>query len=103
MSNLDDLFICTNPTRRDVKNIYRNEKYARGILLKNGDMVVWNGDVMHSKVLPFLTETANHKAIILSLCKKKPMVLNQPHRLHLFILFVSLLVLHVISSLQIVL
>jgi len=63
MSNLDDLFICTNPTRRDVKNIYRSEKYARGILLKNGDMIVWNGDVMHSKVLPFLTETGIHFSI----------------------------------------
>ncbi|MBP1931606.1 hypothetical protein [Ammoniphilus resinae] len=63
MSNLDDLFICTNPTRRDVKNIFRSEKYARGILLKNGDMIVWNGDVMHSKVLPFLTETGIHFSV----------------------------------------
>ncbi|AMA73526.1 MULTISPECIES: hypothetical protein [Aneurinibacillus] len=60
MSNLDDLFLYTNPTRRDVKNIYREEKYARGILLKNGDMIVWNGDIMHTKVMPFITETGVH-------------------------------------------
>ncbi|MFT9847618.1 hypothetical protein [Aneurinibacillus sp. REN35] len=63
MGNMDDLFLCTNPTRRDAKNIYRDEKYARGLLLKNGDMVVWSGDVMHTKVMPFLTETGVHFSI----------------------------------------
>ncbi|WCK56130.1 hypothetical protein PP175_09570 [Aneurinibacillus sp. Ricciae_BoGa-3] len=60
MSNLDDLFICTNPTRRDVKKIYRDEKYARGIIQANGDVVVWNGEVMHTRVLPYLTEAGIH-------------------------------------------
>ncbi len=63
MSNLDDLFICTNPTRRDVKNIYSQEKYARGVILKNGDVIVWNGEVMHSKVMPFMPETGLHFSI----------------------------------------
>lgn len=63
MSDLDDLFICTNPSRRDVKNIYRNERYARGIVLKNGDVLVWNGEVMHSKVMPYLPETGVHFSI----------------------------------------
>ncbi|WCN36663.1 hypothetical protein [Aneurinibacillus uraniidurans] len=63
MGNLDDLFLCTNPTRRDVKNIYRDEKYARGILLANGDMIVWNGDIMHTKVMPYITETGVHFSI----------------------------------------
>jgi hypothetical protein len=60
MGNLDDLFICTNPTRRDVKKIYREEQYARGIIQANGDMVVWNGEVMHTRVLPYLTEAGIH-------------------------------------------
>ncbi len=63
MSDLDDLFICTNPSRRDVKNIYRNERYARGIILKNGDVLVWNGEVMHSKVMPYMPETGIHFSI----------------------------------------
>lgn len=63
MSNLDDLFLCTNPTRRDAKSIYRDEKYARGILLANGDMMVWNGDVMHTKVMPYITETGVHFSV----------------------------------------
>lgn len=63
MSNLDDLFICTNPTRRDVKSIYQNERYARGVILKNGDVLVWNGEVMHSKVMPYLPETGVHFSI----------------------------------------
>ena len=63
MSNLDDLFICTNPTRRDVKNIYAQERYARGVILKNGDVIVWNGEVMHSKVMPFMPETGLHFSI----------------------------------------
>lgn len=60
MSNLDDLIICTNPTRRDLKNIFQKEKYARGIILKNGDVMVWNGEVMHNKVTPYLPETGVH-------------------------------------------
>ncbi|WP_027417384.1 hypothetical protein [Aneurinibacillus terranovensis] len=63
MSNLDDLFICTNPTRRDVKKIYREEKYARGIIQANGDVTVWNGDVMHTALMPYLTETGIHFSI----------------------------------------
>lgn len=63
MSILDDLFICTNPTRRDVKHIYRSEKYGRGILLANGDMIIWNGEVMHGKVMPFLKETGIHFSV----------------------------------------
>lgn len=63
MNNLDDLFICTNPSRRDVKKIFGQENYARGIILKNGDVIVWNGEVMHSKVMPFMPETGLHFSI----------------------------------------
>lgn len=63
MSDLDDLFICTNPTRRDVKNIYRNERYARGIILRNGDVMVWNGEVRHNQVIPYLPEAGIHFSI----------------------------------------
>lgn len=63
MNNLDDLFICTNPTRRDVKKIFGQENYARGIILKNGDVIVWNGEVMHSKVMPYMPETGLHFSI----------------------------------------
>jgi hypothetical protein len=63
MSNLNDLFICKNPTRRDLKNIYRDEQYARGIILDNGDILVWNGEIMHSKVMPFITETGVHFSV----------------------------------------
>ncbi|HJV45544.1 MAG TPA: hypothetical protein VJ824_07440 [Bacillota bacterium] len=63
MSSLDDLFICTNPSRRDVKNIYQDEKYARGIILANGDMIVWNGEIMHGKVMPYLNETGLHFSV----------------------------------------
>jgi len=71
MSNLDDLFICTNPTRRDLKKIFIDEKYARGILLRNGDVIVWNGEVMHTKVIPFLSENGIHFSLFndrLSIC-----------------------------------
>ncbi|RXT15223.1 hypothetical protein [Ammoniphilus sp. CFH 90114] len=63
MSNLDDLIICTNPTRRDVKKIYGQERYARGVILKNGDVIVWNGEVMHSKVMPYMPESGLHFSI----------------------------------------
>lgn len=63
LSSLDDLFICTNPTRRDLKEIYQNEKYARGVLLANGDVMVWNGEIMHSKVMPFLNQTGIHFSV----------------------------------------
>ncbi|MCF6093944.1 hypothetical protein L1765_08160 [Microaerobacter geothermalis] len=61
--NLDDLIIYTNPSRRDVKNIYKDERYARGIILPTGDMLVWNGDIMHGKVMPFIKENGIHFSI----------------------------------------
>ncbi|GAB7387159.1 hypothetical protein BSNK01_09950 [Bacillaceae bacterium] len=63
MGNMDDLFICRNPGRRDVKKIYQEERYARGILLANGEMIVWSGEIMHTKVEPYLQETGVHFSV----------------------------------------
>jgi hypothetical protein len=56
-----DFFI--NPTKKEMINllITQNDYYKsiRGILLKNGDCIMWKGNIMHEKALTYLTKYTN--------------------------------------------